>query len=273
MPWSIINLAVSFLVFGLLAKITPCNRAQGAFAVRELGDDALYWFVNILFYGALPALILQGALGLLFQAHAPSVIATVMRGYGWAAKAPLVQQAALVIVILDFVQYWLHRAFHGAALWPFHAVHHSARAVDWTTTWRVHPVNFAVYSAGAVALVRLLGFSPAAFVFIGPFNLVMGAMVHANLDWTFGPFRYVLASPVFHRWHHVRDPVVRDKNFSPSFPIFDVLFGTFYMPQGVLPQDYGVDGAPEHFLAQLVWPFAVIAGRLRAKAPAPEPAA
>jgi sterol desaturase/sphingolipid hydroxylase (fatty acid hydroxylase superfamily) len=163
---------------------------------------------------------------------------------------------------MDIVQYWLHRGFHGRTLWPFHAVHHSAEELDWTTTYRIHPVNFAVYSAGALALVKLAGFSPGAFLIIGPFNLVVGALVHANLNWTFGPLRYVIASPVFHRWHHVKDPEVHDRNFAPTFPVLDLMFGTFYMPKGVLPSDYGVEGAPTSFLTQMVWPFQVIAGRL-----------
>ena len=40
------------------------------------------------------------------------------------------------------------------------------------------------------------------------------------------------------------------------------MFGTFYMPKGVLPSDYGVEGAPTSYLAQMIWPFQVIAGRL-----------
>ena len=262
MPWSIINLAVSFLAFGLLARLSACNPGQPRFATRELADDTLYWLLNILLYGGLATAVLKLGLGVVFQAQAPAVLAAVLNGYGWAARAPVVAQAGLVLVLLDFIQYWLHRAFHGRTLWPFHAIHHSARTLDWTTTYRIHPVNFVVYSAGALALVRLIGFSPAAFVIIGPFNLVMGSMVHANLNWTFGPFRYVIASPVYHRWHHVRDPAVHNKNFSPSFPIFDVIFGTFHMPKDELPEDYGVDGAPEHFLPQLVWPFLVIGRRL-----------
>ncbi len=81
------------------------------------------------------------------------------------------------------------------------------------------------------------------------------ALVHANLNWTFGPFRYVLASPVFHRWHHVSDPAVRDKNFSPTFPVFDLVFGTFHMPRGELPAGYGAEGVPPHFLGQMAYPF------------------
>jgi len=41
------------------------------------------------------------------------------------------------------------------------------------------------------------------------------------------------------------------------FPVFDLLFGTFYMPPGEQPVDFGVRGdeVPETFLGQLVYPF------------------
>lgn len=31
-----------------------------------------------------------------------------------------------------------------------------------------------------------------------------------------------------------------DKNFAGLFPIWDILFGTFYMPRGKVPADLGV---------------------------------
>jgi sterol desaturase/sphingolipid hydroxylase (fatty acid hydroxylase superfamily) len=166
---------------------------------------------------------------------------------------------------LDIIQYWLHRLFHADALWPFHAVHHSAEQVDWSTAYRFHPVNFVIYSTCAYGLLQCLGFSPLTFVIIGPFNLVMGSLVHANLDWDFGPFRAVLASPVFHRWHHVKDPAVRNKNFAPTFPVLDVIFGTYYMPKGVLPSDYGCEDVPLHFTGQMIWPFLAYAERFGLK--------
>ncbi|MBV9995573.1 MAG: sterol desaturase family protein [Caulobacteraceae bacterium] len=261
MPWSIINLGVLFLAFGLLAGICPCNREQPRFARRELADDALYWF-SAIFYADLGGLFLKAAAQTLAPTHSAGLLAAIAAGYGWASHAPLLVQAILILLALDFIQYWLHRLFHGRALWPFHAIHHSAEQVDWTTAYRFHPVNFILYNTGAVTLVKLAGFSPLAFVIIGPFNLVASALVHANLDWTFGPFRYLLASPVFHRWHHVRDPSVRNRNFAPTFPILDVIFGTFYMPKGILPRDYGVEGVPPHFLGQLAYPFVVYAERL-----------
>ncbi len=123
----------------------------------------------------------------------------------------------------------------------------------------MHPVNYIAYSTSVAVLIQLMGFSPLVFIVLAPINFVHAALVHANLNWTFGPFRYVLASPVFHRWHHVSDPAVRDKNFAPTFPILDVLFGTFYMPAGQLPKDYGVEGVPGNFIGQMLYPFGSLA--------------
>jgi len=261
-PWPLINLAVSFLAFGIMARITPCNPGQRAFVSGDLADNVLYWFMGVLFFGDVAGFYIRTGAALVFGTGGPAAANAIFAGFGPASHLPLALQALLIIVAMDFVQYWLHRLFHGDMLWPFHAVHHSAKDLDWTTTYRIHPVNFVIYSAGAVALVRLIGFSPAAFVIIGPFNLVIGSLVHANLNWTWGPFRYVIASPVYHRWHHVNEPAIYNRNFAPTFPVFDLIFGTFYMPKGELPRVYGVDGVPPHFLGQLIYPFRVIAERL-----------
>ena len=48
----------------------------------------------------------------------------------------------------------------------------------------------------------LAGISPDAMVWLAPFTTFHSAFVHANLRWTLGPLKYVIATPVFHRWHH-----------------------------------------------------------------------
>jgi len=269
MPWTIVNLLVTFVAFGLLARVSPCNPQQPRFVTRELADNALYWMVGLVLavgvYSDLSALIVRTGAAVVFGGDAAAVARATREGWGWMSRLPLLVQAVIVVVVLDIIQYWLHRVFHADALWPFHAVHHSAVEVDWSTAYRFHPVNFVVYSTGAYALVACLGFSPMAFVIIGPFNIVMGSVVHANVNWTYGPFRYVLASPVFHRWHHAKDPAVRDKNFAPTFPVLDLIFGTYYMPKGVLPSDYGCDDAPLHFTSQMIRPFLVYAERFGLK--------
>src|SRR5205085_9097967 len=120
-------------------------------------------------------------------------------------QMPLWQQCVLVLLIQEVLLYWTHRLFHTRLAWGFHAVHHSATVVDWMTMRRFHPLNDLLAFTLADVLVLLMGFTPAALVVLAPFNIVYSALVHANLNWTFGPFRYVFASPVFHRWHHTTE--------------------------------------------------------------------
>ncbi|MGH7225535.1 MAG: sterol desaturase family protein, partial [Gemmataceae bacterium] len=103
----------------------------------------------------------------------------------------------------------------------------------------------------------LLGFRAQAMLVLLPFNLFYSGMVHANLNWTFGPLRYVFASPVFHRWHHTRQAEGLNKNFASTFPFLDLLLGSFYMPPGKLPEQFGngENDFPEDFWGQLLYPF------------------
>ena len=262
MPMAFINLAVLFLAFGALARVCPCNPGQPSFFGRDMIDNTLYWVMGALLYGNVSALYIHLGADLFAPHAADAVTKTILGGYGVAVRLPLLVQALLIVIAIDFVQYWVHRLFHGHALWPLHAIHHSQVDLDWTATYRNHPLNFLVYSTGVIALVRLAGFSPLAYLVVAPFNMVFGSVVHANLNWTYGPLRYVIASPVYHRWHHASDPAVRDHNFAPTFPIWDLMFGTYYMPRGVLPQAFGVDDVPGGFVGQMVYPFRIYAERL-----------
>ena len=271
MPWAIAPIIGSFLAFGALACLFPCNRDQHRFWPKGLTDDMLYFFVSLLFYGALTAwmtrLVVETSLG----DRAPAALTAMEHGYGWLPHLPLVLQCLVLLAVVDVYQYWWHRAFHGRTLWWFHAVHHSAQEVNWSTTYRIHPVNYLIYNAAIAVLTKLMGFSPTAFFAVAMFNMVHSGLVHANLNWTFGPFRYVLASPVFHRWHHSNNPAVRDKTFAPTFPILDVMFGTFHMPAHELPADFGAEGVPDHFLAQMLYPFRAVAEDMAARGPAAAP--
>ena len=178
-------------------------------------------------------------------------------GRGPLSDLPFWAQVPIYVVASDFMLYWAHRIFHGRAFWRYHAIHHSAEDVDWTTAYRFHPVNlwFGTFLVGAIMLFA--GISPTVVLFMVPFDTVTAYFVHANLNWTFGPLKYVLATPVFHRWHHTSPAEGGNANFAPLFSLWDVLFGTFYMPQGKVPAHYGVDDLmfPSGFLGQLAYPF------------------
>jgi sterol desaturase/sphingolipid hydroxylase (fatty acid hydroxylase superfamily) len=238
------------VVFAFLVWLMPCNRGMFWWKdVRAAGTDLLYWFVTPLLVRVCRTFILAAAIAFLFGSNSA--------GFQVARELPVWQQCLAILLIQDVMLYWIHRAFHTRLAWSFHAVHHSPTVVDWLSASRNHLVNNLLSFFLADIVVQLLGFSPSALILLAPFNIIYSSMVHANLNWTFGPLRYVFASPVFHRWHHTTESAGINKNFAPTFPILDLLFGTFYMPPGKVPEHFG-NGAhdfPEDFWGQLIHPF------------------
>ena len=133
---------------------------------------------------------------------------------------------AVYLVATDFALYWIHRLFHRGFLWKYHAVHHASKDVEWISASRFHPVNLALGTCAvdiAALLVRhLAGSLHCARTF--QHHRLGVRPCQSRLD-AWGRLKYVLVSPVFHRWHHAS--AVRDKNFASTFALWDWMFGTF----------------------------------------------
>lgn len=169
--------------------------------------------------------------------------------------APAIVPAIVALIVADFLDYWSHRLRHVSFLWPMHAVHHSDTQMHYLTWYRAHVVELVVIQGGYVLLATWMGASPAAVVGVVMFRAFHQQYVHMNVDWTHGPFKHVLASPRFHRWHHADHPDAWDKNFSSIFPIWDRLFGTYYCP-GPCKEPLGFPGNPgENFIQLMLFPF------------------
>ena len=52
-----------------------------------------------------------------------------------------------------------------------------------------------------------------------------------DLDFEHGSLKYLIASPLYHRWHHADVPEAYGKNLANVMPIYEVTFGTFYNPE------------------------------------------
>jgi sterol desaturase/sphingolipid hydroxylase (fatty acid hydroxylase superfamily) len=245
----IVLLGACFVGFGALGRLFPCNPGRPLFFSRSIGLDLGYCVLGLLYAGV-------GPLAAAALSATPAGPALQRLTGAELQRLPTLAQLAILLVATDLAQYGLHRALHGRRLWPFHAVHHSAQDVNWTTTFRSHPVNYLVLNASLGLLAKALGFSELTLLVAAPIFFFSGALTHANLNWTFGPLRYVIASPVFHRWHHSADAACQAKNFAPMFPLWDLMFGTFYMPSGRRPEAFGAADVPEGLLGQLVHPFA-----------------
>jgi sterol desaturase/sphingolipid hydroxylase (fatty acid hydroxylase superfamily) len=245
-------------VFAVLSFFWACNPGRPWWRKRQLITDICYWIIIPLLARYLRiGLLVTGAALLFGITSAEGLVAFYDNGHGPLAQLPLALQAVSFLVGSDVMNYWIHRAFHGPAMWRYHAVHHSSEDLDWLSAARFHPVNIFLGSVATDVVLLLAGISPNVLVFLGPFTIAHSAFVHANLNWTLGPFRYVLAGPVFHRWHHTSTREGGERNYASTFPILDILFGTFYMPENKLPAAYGVADRsfPPSFAEQMMYPF------------------
>lgn len=102
----------------------------------------------------------------------------------------------------------------------------------------------------------LIGPSVKAVLIVAQFLFFCVILLHSNVNWDFGPLRWVFVSPLYHRWHHTTEAEGLDKNFAGTFPIWDVLFGTAHFPRRE-PTRFGVnhEAPPETLPGQLVYPF------------------
>jgi sterol desaturase/sphingolipid hydroxylase (fatty acid hydroxylase superfamily) len=142
-------------------------------------------------------------------------------------------------------------------MWRFHAVHHSSTQLDWLSALRVHPVNDVLSKLTPAVVLAVLGFPLKMAAGYTVFLTAYTILLHANVSWSFGPLRYLIASPLFHRWHHTREHEGQETNFAPLFPLIDIVFGTFHMPAGERPSRFGTvfTSVPRTFLGQLLFPF------------------
>lgn len=176
----------------------------------------------------------------------------------WPHSWPTLTQAIMMLVLVDFFRYWLHRANHNfKPLWRLHAVHHSPPKLYWINTGRFHPVEKALQFLVDSFPFILAGVSQEV---LGLYFLIYssnGFFQHCNADLRLGFLNYIVSGPELHRWHHSKLVEESNNNYGSTLIIWDILFGSFYKPSsrevnelGLLVRDYPLD-----FVSQLAAPF------------------
>jgi sterol desaturase/sphingolipid hydroxylase (fatty acid hydroxylase superfamily) len=210
-------------------------------------------------------------IGLLYPPSVSFGIAGVFAYFAIHRSGPLTKptpvvfalKLLVVLFICDILAYTRHRIFHSKSFWAFHSIHHSSEDVNWTSGPRIHMFESLADVTGETlvfTLAALSGVGPRILFVAGITIGVWNFFIHSNTRWTLGPLRYVLVSPVQHRWHHSDSSESMDKNFAVMFSCIDVALGTFYMPKDKFPKTTGLMGEerkshPTTFLGQLLYPF------------------
>ncbi|MEM1365466.1 MAG: sterol desaturase family protein, partial [Pseudomonadota bacterium] len=138
--------------------------------------------------------------------------------------------ALFAIIAFDFVDYVNHRMMHLRWLWPIHAVHHSDHDLNAFTSFRVHFLEAFFMRGTYIVGLGWMGIPPEAAGIGAVYLMIHNMYVHTNIDWDHGPLNWLIASPRFHQWHHADKPAAYGKNLSNLCPMWDMMFGTYYVP-------------------------------------------
>ena len=250
LDWFILDLLGSSLIFIFVEKLFKHRKDQPVFR-PEWQTDFHHFIVNHMAVG--------------FVLLATNLMVHKFFGWagndgvrGWVQGLPFWVGVLLIVLVADFVQYWTHRAYHEVPiLWRLHAVHHSAKSMDWLAGSRQHIVELIITRTLVLAPIFVLGFSKEvidAYILIVGFQAVFN---HANVSVRLGPLRYIIVTPNFHHWHHSQDQAALDRNYAAHFAFLDYLFGTAVKSDQLWPEKYGVlgDYVPNGFVKQFKFPF------------------
>ncbi len=186
------------------------------------------------------------------------------RSYGWTAMQiwpthlPQEVQFILLLLMVDFGRYWLHRAAHTfEILWRFHAVHHSPKGLYTLNAGRFHPIEVSLQFPIDVLPFIMIGAPQPVLALYFLVYAINGFYKHANCRVRLGILNQIISGPELHRWHHSRCLGESCANYGTNLIIWDRLFGTRYAPSDRVVHELGLPNRayPTGFLRQMTAPF------------------
>ncbi|MFC0203948.1 sterol desaturase family protein [Novosphingobium soli] len=180
----------------------------------------------------------------------------------WAMELPFLVQVAMVIVIIEFGQYWVHRLMHNSTpFWLTHAPHHHITQLNAAKGYVGNPIELFLISLSVLALFDL----PLNAVFCGVNVLgVVSTFAHANVRADPPRFYALFFTTIrHHSLHHSTDYESTRCNYANSLILLDRVFGTFREGEAsVVGQD---DLRRLSIWEQFVFPFQPVIARMKAR--------
>lgn len=180
----------------------------------------------------------------------------------WAAHMPFLAQVALVVFLIEFGQYWMHRVMHNwTPFWLTHAPHHHITQLNAMKGSVGNPIELFLISLSVVALFDLND----AAIFCGLNCLgVISTFAHANVRadppiW----YSYIFTTIRHHSLHHSVPYEDTRHNYGNSLILLDRIFGTYKEGEAtVVGQD---DRKRLSIWEQAVFPFRPMVDAIKAR--------
>lgn len=217
-PWSIV--VASFLTTAFILSLEWVNERHAGWRLdrKEFFTDLFYMILNASVIAWVTTVVAEDPLSSLKKSLGITTL--------WAMDLPFVAQVALVVFLVEFGQYWMHRGMHNwTPLWMIHAPHHHITQLNAMKGAVGNPLELVLISLSVVALFDL----PMASKFCA-FNVltVISTFAHANVRadpprW----YAFFFTTIRNHSLHHSVPYEDTRHNYGNSLILLDRIFGTY----------------------------------------------
>ena len=216
--WTLVAVMATTVISVLLLELVHERHAGWRMNAQEFFTD--------LFYVVLSATAISWATDTLAESPLKAMKASLGITTQWALHMPWLLQVALVVFLIEFGQYWMHRLMHNARpFWLTHAVHHHITQLNAAKGAVGNPIELFLITLSVVALFDLD--KTAIFAAFGTTG-VISTFAHANVRsdpprW----YSFFFTTIQHHSLHHSADYESTRCNYGNSLILLDRIFGTF----------------------------------------------
>jgi sterol desaturase/sphingolipid hydroxylase (fatty acid hydroxylase superfamily) len=229
----VLELTLLFIVLRPMEALIPVHKFTDP---RARWNDFIYTVLHriglfsvLIFFTLDP--LMDALAGLLrFESFQPFNLESLIPGI-----SPL---GAFVVyfVVLDFFDYWYHRASHHFNWWwALHGLHHSQQNMNLWSDNRNHVFDDFLRDIYMGVIALCIGVEPSQYVLLVSVSRILQSLQHANVRIHFGWLgERLLVSPRYHRMHHAIGIGHESKgagtlggcNFAVLLPVWDIIFRT-----------------------------------------------
>jgi sterol desaturase/sphingolipid hydroxylase (fatty acid hydroxylase superfamily) len=232
--WLLIGMLELVLLFLVLRPLESLIPAQPITDPRARWNDFSYTVLHrlglfsLLVFFTLNPLLDNVAAALRFDGFHPFNLEALWPGVGPLASF------CVYFVVLDFCDYWYHRASHRFNWWwGLHSLHHSQRNMNLWSDDRNHLLDDLLRDVYLGVIALGIGVEPSQYVILVSVSRILQSLQHANVRLHFGWLgERLLVSPRYHRMHHAigvgheTGGRLGGCNFAVLLPLWDIVFGT-----------------------------------------------
>ncbi len=217
-PWVFVAIALTTRLTILGLERVNERHASWRMDRRELVTDVFYMLLVIFAISKVRKLVVDQPL--ISARHALGLETP------WAMHWPMLVQVVVIIALIEFGQYWMHRLMHdNHAFWLTHAPHHHVPQLNALKGSVGNPLELFLVG---LSVAVLFDFDLSALLCVGHILTAVTCFAHANVR--FNPprwYAFVFTTIEHHSLHHSVTYEDTRCNYGNALIVFDRMFGTF----------------------------------------------